>query len=89
MCGEPVVSEAGRLITSRQLLRQLRRFGQRLSEGEVCLETACGQIALVMKLARIGNPFIDQDQARSILVEQFAQNVAGAGGLFVVGLDTR
>jgi hypothetical protein len=41
-----------------------------------------------MKLARVGDPFVDQDQARAVFDEQLAQHVAGAGRLLVVGLDT-
>ena len=42
-----------------------------------------------MKLARVGDPFIDQDQAGAVFLEQFAQRIAGAGGLVVVGRDAR
>ena len=69
------------------VLRQLGRFGQRLGEGELGLEAARRQVALVVELARVGHPFVDQDQARPVLVEQLAQHVAGAGRLLVVGLD--
>ena len=68
------------------VLRELRRFGQYLGEGELRLEAACRQIALVVELPRIGHPFVDQDQARSILDEQLAQHIAGAGRLLVVSL---
>ena len=81
------MSEAGRLITSRQLLRELGRLGQRLGEGELGLEAARRQVALVVELARVGHPLVDQDQARPVLVEQLAQHVAGARRLLVVGLD--
>ena len=81
------MSEAGRLITSRHCLRQLRRLGQRLGEGELRLEAAGRQVALVVQLARIGHPLVDQDQARAVVVEQLAQHVAGAGRLLVVRLQ--
>ena len=41
---------------------QLRGFGQRLGEGELRLEAAGRQVALVVKLASVGNPLVDQDQ---------------------------
>ena len=64
----------------------LRRLGQRLGEGELGLEAAGRQVALVVELARVGDPLVDQDQARPVLVEQLAQHVAGARRLLVVGL---
>ena len=71
------------------VLHQLRRLGQHLGEGELRLEAARRQVALVVELARVGHPLVDQDQARPVLVEQLAQHVAGAGRLLVVGLDAR
>ena len=52
------MSEAGRLITSRQLLRELGRLGERLGEGELRLEAAGRQVALVVELARVEEPAI-------------------------------
>ena len=63
---------------------QLRRFGQRLRERELRLEAACGQIALVVELARIGDPLVDQDQARTEVDEELPQRVAGARRALVV-----
>ena len=68
---------------------QFGRLGQGLGKAELGLEAAGGQIALVVKLARIGDPFIDEDQAGAVFLEQLAQRVAGTGGLVVVGGDTR
>ena len=62
------MSDAGRLMTSRQFFAELGRLGQRLGEGEMGLEAASRQIALVVKLARIGDPLVDQDQARPVVV---------------------
>ena len=73
-------------ITSRQLLGELGRLGQRLGEGELRLEGAGRQVALVVELAGVGDPLVDQDQARAVRVEQLAQRVAGAGRRLVVGL---
>ena len=69
------------------VLHQLRRLGQHLGEGELRLEAARRQVALVVELAGVGHPLVDQDQARPVLVEQLAEHVAGAGRLLVVGLD--
>ena len=66
--------------------RELGRLGQRLGEGELRLEAAGRQVALVVELARVGHPLVDQDQARPVLLEQLAQHVAGVRGLLVVGL---
>ena len=74
-------------MTSRQCLASFADFRQRLREGEMRLETARRQIGLFVELAGIGDPFVDQDQARPVLVHQLAQDVAGAGRLFVVGRD--
>ncbi len=52
------------------------------------LEAACRQIALVVKLARVGHPFVDQDQAGPVVVHQLAQYVARAGGALVIGADS-
>ena len=49
---------------------QLRGFGQRLGEGELGLEAAGRQVALVVKLARVGDPLVNQDQARPVLDEE-------------------
>ena len=38
-----------------------------------------GRSLCVVELARVGHPFVDQDQRRPILVEQFAQRLARAG----------
>ena len=46
---------------------------------------SCG----LVQLARVGNPLVNEDQAWPIFVEQHAQGVAGAGGVFVVVLDHR
>ena len=89
MCGEPDGIRGGKADHEQAVLRRLRRLGQHLGEGELRLEAARRQVALVVELARIGDPLVDQDQARPILVEQLAQHVAGAGRLLIVGLDAR
>jgi len=43
------------------VLRRLRRFGQGLGKGELRLECASGQVALVRELACVGRPFITFD----------------------------
>ena len=39
------------------------RFREHLGETELGLEASGGQVALVMQLAGVGNPLIDEDQA--------------------------
>src|SRR5690606_37332139 len=68
----------------KTVLRQLCRLRQRLSKGEMSLEAAGREIALVMQLTRIGDPLVDQDERRSVLVEQIAQDITGARRLLVV-----
>ena len=55
---------------------QLRGFGERLGEGELRLEAAGRQVALVVKLARVGDPLVDQDQARPVVDEELSQDIA-------------
>lgn len=40
-----------------------------------------------MELARIGHPFIDENETRPILFEQLAKHISRTGGLFIIGLD--
>ena len=87
VCGEPPVSEAGRLITRQAVLCELGRLGQHLGKGELRLESTRGQVALVVELARVGHPLVDQDQAGPILLEKLTQRIPRAGRLLVVGLD--
>ena len=61
------------------------RLGQRLGEGELGLEAARRQIGVVVKLARVGDPLVDQHQAGPILVEQHPERVTGIGRPLVVG----
>jgi hypothetical protein len=46
---------------------QLGRLRQRLREGELGFEAAGRQIALVVKLARIGHPFVHEHEAGTLL----------------------
>ena len=71
----------------QRVLGRLCRFTQRLGEGEVRLERSGGQIRRGVQLAGIGDPFVDQDQAGAILVEEFLQRIAGVGGVLVVLFD--
>ena len=84
-----MVSEAGRLTTSRHCLASFAD-SVRAWAGEMRLEVTTGQILCVMvQLPGIGDPLVDQDQAGAILVEKFAQHVSGTGGLFIVGGNAR
>jgi hypothetical protein len=71
------------------LARQLGRLGEGLGKGELGLKAACRQVAVVVQLAGIGHPFVDQDQARAVLVHQLAQRVARAGPRSSSALDAR
>jgi hypothetical protein len=51
------------------ILGQLGRFGEHLGEAELCLEAACGQVALVVELARVSYPLVDQDKAWPVFIE--------------------
>jgi hypothetical protein len=43
----------------------------------------------LVELPRVGHPLVHQNQARAVFVEQLTLHVAGAGRIFMVGLDTR
>jgi hypothetical protein len=51
-------------------------LGEGLGEGEVGIEGAAGQVEAVVELARVGHPFIYQDQAGRVAVEEHAQRIA-------------
>src|SRR5690606_4646598 len=63
------------------------RLSERLREGELCLKAARGQVTLVVELARIGDPFVDQHHARPVVLEQLAQHVAGTGSTLIIRAD--
>ena len=84
VCGESVLSDAGRLTTSRQFAGELDGFGERLGEGELRLEAAGRQVALIVELTRVGDPLVDQDQARPVVDQKLPQGVPRAGGVLVV-----
>ena len=46
-----------------------------------------GRSAVGVQLPGVGDPFVDQDQAGAVLVEQFLERVAGVRGVLVVLLD--
>ena len=68
---------------------ELDGFGERLGEGELRLEAAGRQVALIVELPRVGDPLVDQDQTRPVVDQQLPQGVARAGGAFVVLGDAR
>ncbi len=51
------------------------------------LEASSGKIALIVQLACVSHPFVNQNQARAVFVHQFAKNVAWTRGPFVVCLN--
>src|SRR5262249_33229057 len=79
----------GQTDNQEAAVSQLCRFCQRLREREVVLEAARRQIAGVVKLPGVGDPLIDQYKARTVLVEQLTELVAGAGRPLVVRLNLR
>ena len=66
---------------------QLRRLGQNLGERELSLKSASGQDHIVVQLASISDPLVDQHQTGSVIVEELAQGIAGTGCFFVIGPD--
>ena len=68
---------------------ELGRLRERLGKGELGLEAPRGKVALIVELACVGHPLIDQDQAWPVLLEQLAQHVAWVRRPLVVGLDAR
>ena len=58
------------------VIGEFGRFREHLGKTELGLETAGGQVALVMQLAGVGHPLIDEDQAGTIFIEEFPQCVA-------------
>src|SRR5208283_1826953 len=54
---------------------------------ELRFEAAGRKVALVVELASVSHPLVDQDQTRAILVKQLPQNVTRAGCPLVVGFD--
>ena len=55
------------------VLRELGRLGQNLGKRKLRLEAAGRQDALVVELTGVGHPLVDQDQAGTVLLEQFSQ----------------
>src|SRR6266446_8935651 len=51
------------------------------------LKASGRKIGIVVKLARIGNPLVDQDQTWRVGIHEFAQRVAGACGVLVISAD--
>jgi hypothetical protein len=82
------VSEAGRLITTRQLFASFRRLRERLREGELGLEAPARQVSLVVELASVGDPLVDEDEAGPVRVEELAERIARARRPLVVRADT-
>src|SRR5579863_10261319 len=69
------------------MLRSLGRFAECLGKRELRFKRTCWQVGCAMKLPGIRDPFVDQDQAWPVLVEQFLKRVAGIGGAFIIFLD--
>ena len=87
--GRGIGVRGGKADDQHAVAGRLGRLGERLREGELGLEAAGRQVALIVELARVGDPLVDQDQTRSVLDEKLAQPVAGAGGMLVVSGHAR
>ena len=85
--GRPGRIRGGQADHEQAVVGELGRFGQRLGEAELGLEAAGGKVALVVKLAGVGDPLVDEDQAGAVIVEELAQRIAGVRRLLVVGCD--
>src|SRR5262245_45924660 len=44
------------------------------------------EVALIVKLSSVSDPFVNKNEAWSVLVEQFAQHIARTRRLFVISL---
>ncbi len=53
----------------QRVLGSFGGFAQGLGEGEVRLKRAGRQVGCSVQLPGVGNPFVDQDEARAVLVE--------------------
>jgi len=60
----------GKADHEQALLRQFGRFGQNLRKGKLGLEAPRGQVALVMELPGVGDPFVNQDETWPVVVEE-------------------
>ena len=69
------------------VVSELRGFRQRLGKAELGLEAAGGKVALVVQLAGVGHPLVDEDQAGAVFVEELAQRIARIRRLLVVGCN--
>ena len=54
------------------VIGELGRLRQRLGKAELGLEAAGGKVALVVQLAGVGDPLVDEDQAGAVFVEELA-----------------
>ena len=65
-----------------------RSLGERLGEGELGVEvSACQPLALiaVAQLPCVGDPFVDEDDRRAVLLEQRLKSRTGVRAVLVVG----
>ena len=67
---------------------ELGGFRQRLGKAELGLEAAGGKVALVVQLASVGHPLVNEDLAGAVFVEEFAQCIARVCRVLVVRRDT-
>src|SRR5439155_1918706 len=77
----------GQADDQEALLRKLRAFRKSLSKRELGLEASGWKVCGIVELAGIGDPLVDENQARPVLVKQLSEHVAGASSLLFVGLE--
>ena len=54
----------------------------------MCLKATGGQIALIVQLPRVRYPFVNQNQARRVLIHQLTERVPRAGRFLVIRLNS-
>ena len=69
------------------MVRGLDSLGKGLREHELIVERSRGQVVVADELLRVGDPFVDQNQAGTVPVEQLVEQVAGIRAVPVVLRD--
>ena len=72
-------------MTRRQLGGSLADSERAWAKVKWVSKEPAGRSSLVVQLAGVGDPLVDQDQGRAVVGQQLTQHVAGIGGALVVG----
>ena len=67
----------GQADHEQAVIGELGGFGQHLRKAELGLEAAGRKVALVVQLAGVGDPLVDEDQAGTEFLEELAQHITG------------